>query len=184
MRNAGQDNSSLDTEKQGCAKAPGHSPPDLSQETEPPNCMQFTCTKYSPQTPEARWAAWCPDSSALPHCPSGNAPSRTRPERRGWHRGTMATHGPGPWQHTARGLRNRSGAADARSRLAPIETQPKSWSIMLDFAGITPSAILVTKWRGNRCSRLSGPIFPRTLCQHRYIWKLNDYHPRQRKRAL
>ena len=160
MRSAGQDGSSLNTEKHGAHRHETRLLLDLGHEIKPPNCMQFSCTQYSQETP---------------------APS-------------LAVLAPG--KHRAHALRirpattpclqpqNHARAAYAALPHAPFETQPKSWSIMLDFAGITPSAILVKKWRGNRCTRLSGPIFPRTLCQHRYIWKLNDYHPRQRKRAL
>lgn len=134
---------------------------------------------HKPQSP-AR-PTWVGAAACRPACRRPMYCARQRHEDR--HKGTMAEPEPGLWQREPVAA-NPVTLASARQLGSGMQTQPKSWSIMLDFAGITPSAILVKKWRGNRCSRLSGPIFPRTLCQHRYIWKLNDYHPRQRKRAL
>lgn len=163
--------------RQRCAQAPGHSLPDLDQETELLNCMQFSCTRCSTQTPE-------PGDTGMGLGQPGQGLHLARSKG-------MKTATSAQWRCLDRGFGNASLlrqspviAASAGRLGCTMQTRPKSWSIMLDFAGITPSAILVKKWRGNRCTRLSGPIFPRTLCQHRYIWKLNDYHPRQRKRAL
>lgn len=168
--------------RQRCAQAPGHSPPDLDQETEFLNCMQFPCTRYPTQTPEPSETDMGLGQQRAGPPAEGLCIARVK----GIKTGTKAQ-----WRCLNRGFGSASLLRQSPVTLASagrlgsaMQTRPKSWSIMLDFAGITPSAILVKKWRGNRCTRLSGPIFPRTLCQHRYIWKLNDYHPRQRKRAL
>ena len=55
---------------------------------------------------------------------------------------------------------NRADLTDAGLLRAPIKTPLKSWSIMLDFAGITPSAILVKKWRGKPLFMALRPDLP------------------------
>jgi hypothetical protein len=143
--------------------------------------MQFSCTQYSQETPAPSLAVLAPGQHRALALRIGLALQYTRLERADRPKGTMAVLDQACDNALPAAAKPCTPAYAAC--FTHIQTQRKSWSIMLDFAGITPSAILVKKWRGNRCSRLR-PDLPENLCQHRYIWKLNDYHPRQRKRAL